>query len=216
MPTFLGIDRAIQESMVRQQIEIALSWTAVISLFLATEYAIFSINLFWTIMGFWALCISVLPAVVRRNLRNILPSELLFLITIPFYLYLVPHGLGWNDRFYYDNLLRASQVMATFFIGFVMVMDLHAYTSLRMNRVLAVAFTVLLTMALSSFFAIADFASNQLFGINIVSSNTELMMNLVYSFFGGIVMGIILTLYLRHMPMQRLRTFSIGRIGGEQ
>jgi uncharacterized membrane protein len=52
--------------------------------------------------------------------------------------------------------------------------------------------------------------------MSIVSSNTELMMNLVYSFFGGIAMGIILTLYLRHMPMQRLRTFSIGRIGGEQ
>jgi len=202
--------------MVRQQIEVALSWTAVISLFLATEYAIFSVNLFWTIMGFWALCIAVLPAVVRRDLGNILPFELLFLIAIPFYLYLVPQNLGWNDRFYYDNLLRASEVLATFFIGFVTMMDLHAYTSLRTNKVFAVAFTVLLTMALSSLFAIGNFVSDQLFGTSIVASNRELMMNLVYSFFGGIVMGIVLTLYLRHMPLERLRRFSIGRIGGEE
>lgn len=200
--------------MRRQQFEIVLSWAAVISLFLATEYAIFSISLFWTIMGFWALCIAVLPAVIRRNLGSILPFELLFLIAIPFYLYLVPQGLGWNDRFYYDNLLRASQVMATFFIGFVTVMDLHVYTSLRMNRVFAVAFTVLLTMSLSSFFAIGDFVSNSLFGASIVSSNTELMMNLVYSFFGGIAMGIILTLYLRHVSVTRLSGYSIGKIGG--
>jgi len=202
--------------MVRQQIEVALSWTAVISLFLATEYAIFSVNLFWTIMGFWALCIAVLPAVVRRDLGNILPFELLFLIAIPFYLYSVPQNLGWNDRFYYDNLLRASEVLATFFIGFVTMMDLHAYTSLRTNKVFAVAFTVLLTMALSSLFAIGNFVSDQLFGTSIVASNRELMMNLVYSFFGGIVMGIVLTLYLRHMPLERLRRFSIGRIGGEE
>jgi hypothetical protein len=202
--------------MLRRQIEITLSWTAVISLFLATEYAIFSTNLFWTIMGFWALCIAVLPAMVRRNLGSILPSELLFLITMPFYLYLIPQGLGWNDRFYYENLLRASQVMATFFIGFVTMMDLHAYTSLRTNKVFAIAFTVLLTMALSSFFAIGDFVSDQLFGTSIVSSNAELMMNLVYSFFGGIVMGVLLTLYIRHMPLERLKIFSIGRIGGGQ
>jgi hypothetical protein len=202
--------------MMRKQIEIALSWTAVISLFLATEYAIFSISLFWTIMGFWALCISVLPAVIRRNLGSILPFELLFLIAIPFYLYLVPQGLGWSDKFYYDNLLRASQVMATFFIGFVTVMDLHAYTSLRMNRVFGVAFTVLLTMSLSSFFAIGDYVSDQLFGASIVSSNTELMMNLVYSFFGGIVMGVVLIMYLRRVSVERLRGYSIGRVGGER
>jgi hypothetical protein len=202
--------------MGRKQFEIALSWAAVISLFLATEYAIFRVSLFWTIMGFWALCIAVLPAVIRRDTSNILPFELLFLIAVPFYLYFIPQTLGWSDRFYYDSLLRASEVIATFFIGFVTMMDLHAYTSLRMNKVFAIAFTVLLTMALSNFFAIGNFLSDQLFGTSVVSSNRELMMNLIYSFFGGIVMGILLTLYIRHMPLERLRRYSIGRIGDER
>lgn len=194
--------------------ELALSWAAVIAIFLATEYAMFSANIFWLGMGFWALCIAVLPAVVNRNLTKILPFELLFLISIPFYLYLIPHALEWHDRFYYDNLLRASQVVATFFIGFVTVMDLHVYTRLRMNRTFAVSFTVMLSMSFSSYFAIAQFISDHIFGTAVVASNRELMMDLAYGCFGGIAMGLILVFYLRQMPPERLGRYNMARIGG--
>ncbi|MBC7107279.1 MAG: hypothetical protein H5T41_00560 [Methanomassiliicoccales archaeon] len=199
--------------MHRYSVQIALSWTAVIAIFLATEYAIFMVNLFWIIMGFWALCIAVLPAIMSQSVARILPFELLCLIALPFFLYFLPSALGLKNHFYYENLLRASQVMATFFIGFVTVIDLHTYTSLRMNRVFAVAFTVMLTMTLSSFFAIGDFISDAVFGTHTLVSNDYLMTNLLYSFFGGLIMGVILAVYLGRMPAERLRRFGISRIG---
>jgi len=193
--------------------QIAISWAAVIAIFLATEYAIFVFNLFWIIMGFWALCIAVLPAIMSRSVARILPFEFLSLIAIPFLLYFIPGVSGLENRFYEEYLLRASQVMATFFVSFVTVMDLHTYTSLRMNRVFAIAFTVMLTMALSSFFAIGDFITDTLFGTHTLVSNDYLMVNLLYSAIGGLIMGIILAIYLGRMPTERLRRFGISRIG---
>lgn len=202
--------------MARRQVSLTLSWAAVISLFLATEYAIFSSNLFWTVMGFWALCIAVLPAVVYRDMRNILPFELLFLITIPFYMFLVSDAMGWSYKPWFDNLQRSAQVIAIFFIGFVTVIDFHAYTALSMNKPFAVVFTVMLTMALSSFFAIGSFLSDELFGSTIVQSNRELMVDLLYSALGGVVMGFVLTFYMKRMPLERLERYSHGRLeGGE-
>jgi len=200
--------------MGRQQAEYALSWAAVLSLFVATEYAIFSSNLFWTVMGFWALCIAVLPAVVYRDMRNILPFELLFLITIPFYLFLVSDAMGWSYKPWFDNLQRSAQVIAIFFIGFVTVVDFHAYTALKMNKPFAVVITIMLTMALSSFFAIGSFISDELLGSTIVESNRELMVDLLYSALGGVVMAFVLTLYMKRMPLERLERYSLGRLGG--
>ncbi|MDH7508563.1 MAG: hypothetical protein QHH00_04100 [Methanomassiliicoccales archaeon] len=199
--------------MHRFGVQIAISWASVIAIFLATEYAIFAFNLFWIIMGFWALCIAVLPAIMSRSVARILPFELLSLITVPFLLYFIPGVFGLENQFYEEYLLRASQVMATFLIGFVTVIDLHTYTSLRMNRVFAVAFTVMLTMALSSFFAIGDFISDAIFGTHTLVSNDYLMMNLLYSSIGGLIMGIVLSIYLGRVPTERLRRFGISRIG---
>lgn len=107
--------------------------------------------------------------------------------------------------------MRASQVMATFLIGFVTVIDIHTYTSVKMNMVFALAFTVMLTMTLGSFFAIADFVSDEIFGTHALPSNDYLMLNLLYSFGGGIFMGVMLAIYLRKTTAERLRRFGIDR-----
>ncbi|MEM3059606.1 MAG: hypothetical protein QXN93_05970 [Methanomassiliicoccales archaeon] len=193
------------------RLQTAVSWAFAILIFLATEYAIFSANIFWIIMGFWALCITVLPAVMSRALARILPFELLFLIALPFFLYFIPGILNIQKSLFIENLMRASQVMATFLIGFVTVIDIHTYTSVKMNMVFALAFTVMLTMTLGSFFAIADFVSDEIFGTHALPSNDYLMLNLLYSFGGGIFMGVMLAIYLRKTTAERLRRFGIDR-----
>jgi len=191
-----------------------MSWAAILSLFATTELAIFSQNPFWIIMGFWALCIAVLPAVMRRDFHKVLPFELLLLITLPFYIFTALLFLGGADQSAFPNLMRAAEVMATFLIALLTIMDLHVYTEFHTNSAFAVLLTTLTTMALSSVFAIANFLSDELFGTQLLRNNNELMVNLLFSFLGGVAMGFFLYLYLKKMPLTRLERYSIGRLGG--
>jgi|GEM_PF-2628683 len=198
------------------RVELALSWIAILSFFVATEVAIFSLDPFWMIMGFWALCVLLLPVVITRNVRSVLPFELLILIAIPFILYVTGVFEGWVQDPSLHNLLRAIQVASTFLIALITVMNIHIYTSFKTNTPFLVVFTVMLTMALGSIFAIAEFLTDELFGTHFLVSNEELMVNLLFTCLGGVAMGLFLALYLRKMPLERLERYSIRRVGEDR
>lgn len=198
--------------MNRHDLELSLSWVAIVSLFIITELAVFSLNMFWIITGLWALIISTLPSVINRDIKKVLPFELLFLIALPFYLFAVLVLTNMADNPTFNNLMRGAEVMAIFLIAFVTIMDLHVYTSFRTNGPFAIFLTVLTTMAISSIFAIADFVSDNLLGTRFLTSNNELMINLIFSFLGGVMMGLILYFYLKKMPLERLERYSIGKL----
>jgi len=194
--------------------QLALSWIAIFSLFATIELAVFSQNLFWMIMGFWALCIALLPAVVARDIHEVLPFGFLFLIAFPFYIFASLLLFAGADQTVLPNLMRAIEVAATFLIALVTIMDLHAYTEFRTNGAFAIILTVLMTMALSSVFAIADFLSDQVFGTQLLRSNNELMINLVFSFLGGVVMGIFIYIYMRKTSSSRSGRHVMSGPGG--
>lgn len=198
--------------MNRHDLELTFSWVAIISLFVTTELALFSLNTFWIITGFWALTISILPSVTNRDVKKVLPFELLFLIALPFYIFAILLLTDIADDPSFSNLMRGAEVMAVFVIAFVTIMDFHVYTSFRTNSSFAIFLTVLITMALSSVFAIADFVSDKLLDTHFLTSNNELMINLIFSFLGGVMMGIILYFYLKKMPLERLERYSMGKL----
>ncbi len=196
-----------------EDLELGLSWLSIVLMFVATETALFVLDPFWILIGMWALCIAVLPVVINRRVESVLPFEFLLPITVPFIVFILGAFAGWLEMAFYSVFLRGAEVAATFLIALATVIDLHAYTDFDTNEAFAVFLTVAMTMALGSIFAIADFISDELLGTHLLVSNNELMINLVFSFLGGLLMGVLLIFYLRRMPISRLERYSLPAEG---
>jgi len=186
------------------------SWAAIAVLSIAVVYAFISQQVFWIIMGLWALGIALYPVVLWRDVKHVLPFEVLLFISIPFLIFLSNLFVDPSKELWYGTALRLGEIMAIFLIGFMTMLSLQVYTTLRMDRRFAVLFTIILTTALSVFFAIGDVISGALFNITTIETNTELMLDLISSFLGGIGMGIILDLYLKHNRFERFERFALG------
>ncbi len=192
-----------------------LQWVGVAFVLVSVLLAFYNQYVFWVIMGIWALLVMILPALVSRDPRRTLPLELIVLACIPFVmLWVIMLGYGSTEWYVID--IRIPEVVATVFIGFLTVMDLAIHTEMRMNRFFAIVLTVMLTVSVASFFAIANYVAAVLGGVDVLPEFkplTFLMMNLIYAFIGGIVMGVLLDTYLKRMSPERLRAYGICQLG---
>ena len=121
--------------------------------------------------------ILVVPAVLRRDWRVMLPWPLGLVI-----------ALGVTARTF-GVAPEVTGYVAISSVALAVVVELDSFTDVEMSRRFAVLFAVMTTIAFQSWWTIAGYYSDQWFGTSFILSQSELQWDLVAVMVVSLVMG---------------------------
>jgi len=201
-------DQKRKESIIpsdrRRIIEAEASWIASLVLFFATIYVTVRVDLMWVVFGIAAISLYVLPIVSMKNPFRALPWEMALLLAAPILLHisegsrLLMDEVGW-----WKDLTSIAFAFSLTTIGFMLTVELQMYTKVRMNRPFAILFVLLFTLGASGFWQVGLWIDQKLYGADLLESNSEAMVNLLWALIGGLFMGFVYYGYIRVMSRGR-------------
>jgi hypothetical protein len=190
-------------------LEAQLSWISSLVLFFSTVYVVVKVDMLWIVFGVTALTLYVLPIVTTRNPFKALPWEMTILLSAPLLLHISEGSRVMSEEFaWWDDVTSLAFAFSLSTIGFLLTVELHMYTSVRMNRAFSVFFVLMFTLASSGLWVLGEYISDELFATANLVSNDSVMRELVWIMVGGIVMGFMYAAYIRAMPDRRLETLG--------
>jgi len=147
--------------------------------------------------------LAVIPPIGFRDLRAMLPWEVVLLASLPVLgrTVVVVTELGTG---------RIANYVAVATIALIVAVELHVFTQVRMNDRFAIAFVVLTTMAAAGLWAIARWIPDVLLGTSFILQpgveeaviEHRLMLDFVASTVVGLAAGVVFQFYFRrHAPL---------------
>ena len=190
-------------------LEAQVSWISSLVLFFSTVYVVVKVDVLWIVFGITAISLYVLPIVTTRNPFRALPWEMTILLSAPILLHISEGSQMLSDRLaWWGAFTSLAFAFSLSTIGFLLTVELHLYTSVRMNRAFSVFFVWMFTLASSGFWMLGEYASDELFGTANLVSNDSVMRQLVWILVGGVIMGFMYAAYIRAMSDRRLETLG--------
>jgi hypothetical protein len=197
----------------------ALSWLMILGMAVVVPVELWQGDYPLALMALLAVGLSLLPGLLRRSYRVVLPWELEFLVVLQLYMHTV---LGVWFRFYdslwfWDKLLHLKGTLIVSFLGFLVAYALHAAGRVRLSRPLLVLFTVCFGNALGAWWEIVEFAVDKGLGKNTQYGLDNTMWDLINNLIGSLVAAALGSLYLRWTrPDERHRLAKpLGQLFGK-
>jgi hypothetical protein len=194
----------------RRTIEAEASWVAFTVLFFCAVYVVLDRDVLWSAFGVAALSLYILPIVSKRDPFQALPWEMTLLLSSPIILHIsegsraLSGAIGW-----WDSITSLSFALSFATIGFLLTMELHMYTDVRMNRSFSVFFVIMFTVAISGFWQVGEYLSDVLADTDNISSNSQVMKEFLWATVGGLVMGFVYGAYIKAMPRSRREVLGL-------
>ena len=194
----------------RQRIlEAQMSWISSLVLFFSTVYVVVKVDVLWIVFGVTAISLYVLPIVTTRNPFKALPWEMTILLSGPILLHISEGSRMLSERLaWWNDLTSLAFAFSLATIGFLLTVEMHMYTSVRMNRAFSVFFVWMFTLASSGFWMLGEYTSDGLFGTENLLSNDSVMRELLWILVGGVIMGFMYAAYIRAMSERRRETLG--------
>jgi len=192
-----------------QIIEAELSWISSMVLFFATVYTVLRLDVLWVAFGIAAISLYVLPIISTRNPFRALPWEMTLLLAAPMLLHISSGSGVMLDHFeWWRYLTDLAFALSLATIGFLLTVELHMYTDVRMNRPFGMLFVVMFTMGISGLWQVGEYIGDIVKDTHNLGSNRQVMMSFVWVLVGGMLMGFVYDLYLKAMSENRKRTLG--------
>ena len=205
--------KGIRDYLTGRWLEAQLSWISGFLLFLSTAYTALNVDVLWVAFGVTALSLYILPIVAHKDPFKALPWEMTLLLAAPILLHISAESERLNESLtWWRDLTSLAFAFSLATIGFLLTVELQIFTSIRMNRPFAIFFVFMFTLAVAGFWQVGEFLGDKLWGTDYLGSNYEVMMDFVWTFIGGLAMGVIYYLYLRTMPKKRQETLEFTHI----
>lgn len=142
----------------------------------------------WSVFALVVVVLAVLPPLVYRSRFVMLPWEVLALAVLP----LLGIALGAP---------RLSGPLVTYLaiaaVGFVVVVELHAFTAMRMSPGFAIVLVVAATMAAAATWELLQWYAAVILERTYGMTNSELMVEFLYATVAGFGAGILFRAYVR-------------------
>jgi hypothetical protein len=157
-------------------------------------------NFTWVPAAMMALFMSVVPSILKRDLKIVLPLELNFMIVLALFLHVVGGFSGLYDSVeWWDHLTHITSATLIAVLGLVVVVSIDKYTdSIDLPRVFLALFIVMFTMAVGVFWELMEYANDQLMGSHLQYSLDDTMVDLLFDGFGGFIVAAFGSYYLRN------------------
>jgi len=152
----------------------------------------------WVPASFISFFVTMIPAVLRRNLNLVLPSGLTFWIALTMFL----HAVGGSADFYatvpgWDHLTHMMSGSMIGVLGFVIVVILDKYVkSIYLPRPFLALFVVMLVMGIGVLWEIMEFANDSLLHTHLQYGLGDTMWDLFFDGIAGFLAAIIGLRYL--------------------
>ncbi|WP_410767286.1 hypothetical protein [Haloferax sp. DFSO60] len=174
-----------------------LGWVFVGVVILIAAVSLLMTPLLWGLLALVAAGILVVPAVLRRDWRVMLPWPLGSVVAV-----------GVTARTF-DVATEVTGYVAISSVALAVVVELDSFTDVEMSRRFAVLFAVMTTIAFQSWWTIAGYYSDQWFGTSFIHSQAELQWDLVTVMIVSLAMGQLFLWYFdriehvgsRHRPV---------------
>lgn len=195
-----------------------LSWLMILAMAWVVPASLWRGDYPLAIMAFLAVGVSLLPALVQRNSRIVLPWELVFLIVLQLHLHTF-WGVWlrlYDSQWFWDNLLHLQGTMIVSFLGFLCAYALHASKRLRLSGPFLALFTVIFGNALGAWWEIAEFLVDKTLKKNTQYGLDNTMMDLIHNFVGSLLAAGLGWLYVRftHPEERRRLAEPLGKLVG--
>lgn len=185
-------------------VEAYLSWVASLVLFFSTVYVVVKLDFLWAAFGVSALSLYVLPIVSMRDPFKALPWEITVLLSSPLILHLSEQYRALNENIaWWDDFTSIAFAFSLATLGFLLTVELHMYTDVKMNLPLSAFFVVMFTLAVSGFWQIGEYVGDVFFGTNNLLSNEQVMKEFSWAALGGLFMGFVYGVYIKVMSRSR-------------
>jgi hypothetical protein len=194
----------------RRIIEAEASWVACTVLFLCTVYVVLKVDVLWSAFGITALSLYALPIVSTRDAFQAIPWEMTLLLSSPIVLHILEGSRTMDASFaWWDDFTALSFAFSFATIGFLLTLELHMYTEVRMNRAFSVFFVVMFTMAVSGFWQLGEYLADVFAGTDNIASNAQVMKEFLWATVGGVAMGLAYGAYMKAMPLSRRQVLGL-------
>lgn len=169
----------------------AFGWIVIGTLLLvAIEHAL-SGRFLWTGIATAVIAVALVPPALSRRPTEMVAWEVLALAAFP----VVARSFG--------ILIGPAIYLAVVALALVVAVELDAFTSVEMTSEFAVAFVVIVTMAVAGLWVIARYASDVYLGTSLLGGQTAVMWDLVIATGVGVVVGLVFEFYFRRISPGR-------------
>jgi hypothetical protein len=162
-------------------------WAVVAVLLLVAVQRVASDDLLWAGMAAAVIAVALVPPVLSGHPEEMIAAEVLVLAALPS----VAHA--------FDLAVGSGTYLAIAALALVVAVELDAFTQVEMTPDFAVAFVVVVTMAVAGLWAIAQFVSDAYLGTSLLTNQTALMWDLIGATVVGLVAGLVFELYFRRI-----------------
>lgn len=199
--TGLDLGTAVED----QRLNAALGWSLVGFLCAVAVETLLDGALLWAGFSLVAGALALVPTAVHRDPRVMLPWEVLLLATLPVL------GNAFATTALSHRIATYVSVAA---VAVIVAVELHVFTSVRMNHAFAVTFVVVATLAAAGVWAVVQWLSDASLGTSMLQSNEQVMWGFVWAAVAGIGGGVLFDRYFQRRARAAPRLPD--RIGGEE
>lgn len=163
-------------------------WAVLGLVALAFVESLLDLDPLWTVASAATVVVMVLPAVLRRDCRVVLPWELLLLAALPVATRAVVPDVE-------VGIFASYLALAAF--ALLVVVELDMFTRMRVTHWFAVALVVVTTLASGAVWTIVRWNLDRSMGTAYLLDNEALMVEFVRIALAGIAAGLLFDLYFR-------------------
>lgn len=156
-----------------------------------------------------ALLLSLMPQILHRNYKITFPWEIDLLIAFSLVLHIFfGEFLDFYGTVpYYDKFLHFFGTATISILGFMAVYAIHYLTPIELTLKSMGFFTVIFAMAVGSFWEIAEFMVDKMWGLKTQMGLDDTMWDLIWDFWGGLVVALLGMYYVKYLEKKSRKKF---------
>ncbi len=159
---------------------------------IALTLALRRFDIFWLSLG--AISFLLMLSLERVNESYYLKTKLIILLLFPLFLGMSGISQGLEDLLFGVDI---AFILITPTLGFIIMLNLHNYTSFKANLHFALFFVIIFSLAAGAFIGIGEYLSDQYFGTIFLENNYDLMIDLLAITIVSGTMGFVFKNYLK-------------------
>ncbi len=159
-------------------------------------------DIFWLSLGL--ISFALMLGVAKVDDVPILKIELIGLLLFPLFLGMSGISSSLESTLFGVDI---AFVLLSPTLGFILMFNMHHHTSFQADVNFGIFFVVIFSLASGALLGIGEFMSDQYFGTNFLTSNYDLMIDLIFIAFGSALIGVLLRNYLRTSQHESIKSF---------
>ncbi len=176
-----------------------LSWGMILAMVWVIPAALWRGDWPLAIMATIAVAVALLPAILQRNDRIVLPWFLVFLLVLQLHLHTF-WGVWlrfYDSHWFWDKLLHLKGTMLVSFVGFLAAYAIHLCGKVRLTGPILGLFTVVFGNALGAWWEIAEFLVDKTLQKNTQYGLDNTMIDLINNLLGSLIAAGLGWVYLK-------------------